>query len=210
MFRDTPVIREVLRIEQPSTRAATTAARSAVLRTFAILTIMPKRFGKVKVVSCEVKQKGRKSSKRWLSGNHDTTDYQESMIPFELVFTKGGKICGLLADWPLEDRERRALTVMLMVLFQTDSRQANKSVIFKEKEPGIYYAKATGRVQLRPRLCRGPARPNDEVTFLLRAEERDNETIPADAAKRAAVLMRAVRRDPSLRRRYRPAKRGMS
>ena len=130
------------------------------------------------------------------------------MIPFELVFREGGRVHGLLTDWPLQDRERRALTVMLTVLFRTDARQAVGSVIFKEEEPGIYYAKATGNVQLRPRLCRGPQRPNDEVTFLVRAEERDDKTIPADAAKRAAVLMEQVTGNPSLRRRYRPANRG--
>ena len=48
MFRATPVMREVARIELPSTRAATTAARSALLRTFAILNIMPERLGNVK------------------------------------------------------------------------------------------------------------------------------------------------------------------
>lgn len=96
---------------------------------------------------------------------------------------------------------------MLTVLFRTDARQAVGSVIFKEKEPGIYYAKATGNVQLRPRLCRGPQRPNDEVTFLVRAEERDGDTIPADAAQRAAILMEQVMNNPLLRRRYRPAKR---
>jgi hypothetical protein len=128
------------------------------------------------------------------------------VIPFELVFRQDDRVQGLLTDWPLQDRERRALIVMLTVLYGTDSRQANGTVIFKEKVPGIYYAKATGNVQLRPRLCRGPQRPNDEVTFLVRAEERGGETIPPDAAQRAAVLMEQVTRDATLRRRYRPAR----
>lgn len=130
------------------------------------------------------------------------------MIPFELVFREGGRVCGLLTDWPLQDRERRALTVMLTLLFRADYRLAVGTVIFKEKERGIYYAKATGNVQLRPRLCRGPRRPNDEVTFLVRAEERDGKTIPSNAAKRAAEQMQAVSNDPSLQRRYRPTTRG--
>jgi hypothetical protein len=41
-------MREVLRIEQPSTRAETTATRSEVLRTFAILSIIRERSGIVK------------------------------------------------------------------------------------------------------------------------------------------------------------------
>ncbi len=124
------------------------------------------------------------------------------MIPFELVYGPEDHRQGLLADWPLEDRERRALTIMLVLLFRTDWRQAVGSMIFKEEEEGIYYAKATGNVQLRPRLCRGPQRPNDTVTFLVRAEERDRKTIPADAMKRAARLMQALKEDPTLRRRY--------
>jgi hypothetical protein len=44
-------MRDVARIELPSTRAATTAARSALLRTFAILSIMLERSGKVKRLS---------------------------------------------------------------------------------------------------------------------------------------------------------------
>jgi hypothetical protein len=110
----------------------------------------------------------------------------------------------LLADWRLEARERAALNVMLAVLFQVDANQAVGSVIFKEKQSGIYYAKATGKVQLRPRLCRGPKRPNEEVTFLVRAEERGGDTIPADAADRASALMKAVAKDEALRQRFRP------
>jgi len=41
-------MRAVARIEQPSTRAETTAARSALLRTFAVLSIMLERRRKVK------------------------------------------------------------------------------------------------------------------------------------------------------------------
>ena len=53
VFFDTPVIRTVARIELPSTRAEMTAARFAVLSTFAILTIMLRREGKVKNFSSE-------------------------------------------------------------------------------------------------------------------------------------------------------------
>lgn len=127
------------------------------------------------------------------------------MIPYEYVeIREGGQLGGLLSDWPLDDRERRALIIMLLRLFRTDSTQAVGSFLFKEPEPGIYYAKATGKTQLRPRLCRGPQRPNDEVTFLVRAVERDGKTIPQDAARRAASLALRVAVDDSTRRRYRP------
>lgn len=128
------------------------------------------------------------------------------MIPYEYVWlSPDGRVTErLLKDWPLQDRERRALTVMLFRLFRTDWRQAVGSVIFKEKEAAIYYAKATGDVQLRPRLCRGPSKPNDEVTFLVRAIEKGNTTIPADAAKVAAWRFQELRANDALRRRYRP------
>ena len=48
MFLATPVMRAVARMLQPSTRAETTAARSELLRAFAILNIMRERTGKVK------------------------------------------------------------------------------------------------------------------------------------------------------------------
>jgi len=127
------------------------------------------------------------------------------VIPYELLTRKqDGAMEGLLTDWRLEARERAALNVMLAVLFQVDVNMAVGSVLYKEKQPGIYYAKATGKIQLRPRLCRGPMRPNDEVTFLVRAEERGGDTIPADAADRAAGIMKEIAKDDSRRRRYRP------
>jgi len=127
------------------------------------------------------------------------------VIPYELVTRKAdGTVERLLTDWRLETRERVALTVMLAVLFQVDANQAVGFIINKEKQPGVYYAKVTGNVQLRPRLCRGPKRPNDEVTFLVRAEERGGNTIPADAADRAAGLMKEVAKDDSRRQRFRP------
>ena len=127
------------------------------------------------------------------------------MIPYEYGAPQGdGSFDWLLSDWLLEDRERRALVMMLVRLFRTDPGQAVGSVIFKEAEPGIYYAKAAGNVQLRPRLCRGPRRPNDEVTFLVRATERGSRTIPPDAAQMAAVLLHRVRAGTASCRRYRP------
>ena len=53
MFRAMPVMRDVERIELPSTRAATTAVRSALLRTFAILSIMLDR---IKKSGCTAKE----------------------------------------------------------------------------------------------------------------------------------------------------------
>lgn len=133
------------------------------------------------------------------------------MIPYELVLLEEGRPKGLLADWPLEDRERRALKTMLLILFQIDGRQAVGSVIFPTDETDIYYAKATGKVQIRPRLCRGPARPNDEVTFLVRATKKGGtrhgkggKLTPANADSLAAEWMVRVTNNPALRRRYRP------
>jgi hypothetical protein len=137
------------------------------------------------------------------------------MIPYEYVDgdldEDGRAVPGkrridlLLADWDLDDRDRRALVAMLLVLFRADADQAIGSIIFKRpKAPGVYYAKATGNVQLRPRLCRGPERPNDEVTFLVRAIERGGVTLPFDADKRALKLIPGVSENPHRRKRYNP------
>lgn len=130
------------------------------------------------------------------------------MIPYEYAENRGGKLDRVLSDWPLEARERRALAVMLTMLFGLDIRQATGSVVFRFKAdpPDIYYAKATGNVQLRPRLCRGPERPNDEVTFLVRAIEKGDKVIPPDAGRSAARLREEITESPSLRIRYRPKK----
>jgi len=109
------------------------------------------------------------------------------MIPYELVDGRGER---LLSDWDLDGREQRALNTLLLVLSQTDFEQARNSVIFKiGGHVDIYYSKATGRTQLRPRCCLGPDRPRDEVTYLVRAKERDRKTIPRDANARASVKL---------------------
>lgn len=92
--------------------------------------------------------------------------------------------------------------MVIALLLSTDPEQAVGSVIFKEPGvPDIYYAKIRGNVQLRPRCCRGPHRPDEEVTFLARAEEHDDETVPPGVARTAARRLPEVRDDPERRRR---------
>jgi hypothetical protein len=122
------------------------------------------------------------------------------VIPFELL--EGGD--RILSDWELEDRERRALTAMLVVLFQVRYPQALNTVIFKEGKSDIFYAKATGKVQLRPRCCQGPDRPTEEVTFLLRATKKGGVTTPPNAKGVAAGKLKQLRSGELGRTRYRP------
>jgi len=68
-----------------------------------------------------------------------------------------------------------------------------------EPTEGIYYAKIRGNVALRPRLCLGPRRPDDEVTFLERATEINFKVLPKDACERAHARMKILERDDSRR-----------
>jgi hypothetical protein len=123
------------------------------------------------------------------------------MIPFEIVIA-GDR---LLSDWPLEDRERRALVTMLIVMNEVrDYERALLSVIFPAGEPEIYYAKATGNVQLRPRCSLGLDRPRMEVDFLVRATKKGGKIIPGDANAKAKEVKQALHSRAIDRIRYRP------
>lgn len=123
------------------------------------------------------------------------------MIPFEVV-QDGERV---LSDWPLEDRERRALITMLVVMFQVhEFERALNTVIFKTNEPDLFYAKATGKIQLRPRCTLGLERPRMEVDFLVRAIKKGNKIIPNDANDRAREIREDLHAGKLSRIRYRP------
>jgi hypothetical protein len=106
----------------------------------------------------------------------------------------------VITDWPPgERRQRVALKVRLTMLAKVDRNQAVGSLIFKTSTEGIYYAKIRGNVALRPRLCLGPKKANEEVTFLQRATEVNFKILPKDACERARVRMKEVELDDSRR-----------
>ncbi|HEX6904569.1 MAG TPA: hypothetical protein VF789_32975 [Thermoanaerobaculia bacterium] len=127
------------------------------------------------------------------------------MISYEYVEfeERGGKriiTYRVITDWPPgEKRQRTALKVRLIMLAGVDRNQAVGSLIFKTKTEGIYYAKMRGNVALRPRLCLGPTKPDEEVTFLERATEVNFKVVPKDACERARARMKKLENDDSQR-----------
>jgi len=123
------------------------------------------------------------------------------MIPFEVV-VDGERV---LSDWPLEDRERRALITMLVVMNGIhEFTRAFNYVIFPTGEPGLYYAKATGNTQMRPRCSLGLGRPSMEVDFLCRAIKKGGRIIPPDANSQALTVRSELHAGNLQRVRYRP------
>ncbi|HEV3279398.1 MAG TPA: hypothetical protein VG860_21585 [Terriglobia bacterium] len=67
--------------------------------------------------------------------------------------------------------------------------------------PNTYKLTCKGRVQLRPMLCRGPVKNDQEFTFLIGATERDWEYVPSNAPKEAENRRLEVLADSKNRRR---------
>ena len=89
------------------------------------------------------------------------------MISFEFVDRRGA---GVLTDWRLDARQRRALERKLRLLEHADRRLAEGSILYKTKTPGIWEVEIRGNVQLRPMACFGPLGPDVEVTFLAESD----------------------------------------
>jgi hypothetical protein len=122
------------------------------------------------------------------------------VLAYEYVDT-GGE--GVLSDWRLEKRQRRALRNKLRMLRSVDWQLAAGSLLHKTKTADIWEFEVRGNVQLRPMACFGPADKKAEITFLAQAVERDNRIEPTDvclqAANNLAILLTDIdgkRRDP--------------
>jgi hypothetical protein len=134
----------------------------------------------------------------------------------------------VIDDWVVEEQQARQLRVLLVSLEGVDFEVANGSLIFKTKEPGVYYSKINGNVALRPRCCLGPALDDQEcraagisppsakedaLTYLERVNKRGGQETPSlrdsAAAKRIDEIENSrVRR--SLITRHRRAIKGRS
>jgi hypothetical protein len=66
----------------------------------------------------------------------------------------------------------------------------------------VYKLRLGGKVRLRPMLCKGPIRPDAELTFLQGAFERNNKLDPRDAFARADERRLEVLDQPQKRKRY--------
>ena len=119
------------------------------------------------------------------------------MICFEHVDDRGR---GLVSDWPLEKRQRRAMNAWLINARKYDREMIQGTLIFKLQIPDVYYAKLrTSNVELRPRLFLGPSRYPNGLTFLERVVKRDGSEIPDRRSSRAPERLREAQADPTTR-----------
>jgi len=92
-----------------------------------------------------------------------------------------------------------------MLVLSYDREMGRDSIYFpldeSERVPDIYYTKIRGNPELRPRICLGPAKPNDELTYLARAEERDGKIKPPGASQKAGKRRKLLEQNPEKRKR---------
>jgi len=127
----------------------------------------------------------------FLTGDH------KIVICFEHVDDRGR---GVLSDWDLEKRQRRAINAWLINARKYDREMAQGTLIFKLEIPDLYYAKfRTSNVELRPRLFLGPDRYPNGLTFLERVIKRDGRELPDRRSSRAPERLREAQADPGTR-----------
>lgn len=127
----------------------------------------------------------------------DLTGDQEIVISFEHVDDRGR---GVVSDWDLGKRQRRAINAWLINARKYDREMAQGTLIFKLPAPALYYAKVrTSDVELRPRLFLGPDRYPNGLTFLERVIKRDGREMPDRHSSRAPERLREARADPDTR-----------
>lgn len=67
---------------------------------------------------------------------------------------------------------------------------------------GIYKLKVRYKPQLRPHLCKGPERMDDEATLLVMATEENDKLTPVDVIEIAITRRDEIFADPQKRKRY--------
>jgi len=105
-------------------------------------------------------------------------------------------------DWygRLQKREQAKLDAKIDMLI-AHGETLNPSVLSPTPVRCILELCVTGGVTLRPMLCRGPVRPQEEYTLLCGAVERDRKYVPRAAAQMAGRYRDEVKADPNGRRR---------
>lgn len=119
------------------------------------------------------------------------------MIPYDYDNSRGE---GVLRGWAADKRESRAIRNHVWLAVRYSRQEGLNSFYFpvdeSEKKPGIFYAKIRSSRQLRPRICLGPERPNDEITYLFRAIEDNYKISPRDATEKAFYRSQVVEEKP--------------
>jgi hypothetical protein len=107
-------------------------------------------------------------------------------------------------DWygRLQRRVQAKLDAKIDMLAQ-HGEILNPSVLSPTPVRGIMELCVTGRVTLRPMVCRGPVRPREEYTLLCGAVERDSKYVPRNAAEIAERYRDEIKADPGRRRKPR-------
>lgn len=122
------------------------------------------------------------------------------MILYEHVSATGR---AEISSWRLrlQNAQRNQLDQFLDRLEATDEPTLAQKMMAGPIVQDIYKLQIGGRVRLRPMACFGPADPNDEITLLCPATERDGKLEPASAPATAQLNRKEIINDPARRRR---------
>lgn len=122
---------------------------------------------------------------------------------FDFLSVRGENLIGRWArDERLSARDRAILNQKLDRLLQMGFELAQKTKLLAGPVHGhVYKLRVFGDVMMRPMLCRGPLKIDQEYTLLLGAIERNGELRPADwktsaVENREIVAQRPDRRCP--------------
>lgn len=105
---------------------------------------------------------------------------------------------GVIAEWDLEIEPRAKLDQKIDML--ATAGPGLPPALLASLPGRLLKLKVKGRVQLRPILCAGPIKNDQEFTFLARAVERDGELEPANVLEVAAKRRQEIIEDLGRRR----------
>lgn len=98
----------------------------------------------------------------------------------------------------LQKVERAKLNAKLDVLEKLGS-DLFPQVLTGTDTAGILKLRVKGNVQLRPMLCKGPIKNDEEFTLLFGAKERDSRLIPRNADEEADNRKKIIIENPNRR-----------
>ena len=103
----------------------------------------------------------------------------------------------------LQKKERAKLRSRITML-RDYGEDIRPQILTDTPVPGILKLRVHGNVQLRPLLCKGPAKNDAEFTMLMGATERDFKLVPEDAPETADARKTAIARDNKRRTKHVP------
>ncbi len=104
---------------------------------------------------------------------------------FDYTDSNGNSVVHKWADkMPMQPRERGRLDSRVDLLTRPEV-DLPPGLLHPTSCKHIFHLTVNGQVALRPMLCRGPIRHQNEFTFLCGATEKDRKYVPRDAPMRA-------------------------